>query len=150
MKLSKNFTLAELTVSQYAVRYGIPNTPGTQELANLKRLCKYILQPLRDEVGPITVSSGLRVPAVNAGVGGSKASQHLQGMAADIRCNSLTVLQLAQKIKAMGLPYHQLINEFGAWVHVGLAPDLKNPRRQEMTFRKINGRTVIENGLRSV
>ena len=35
MKLSPNFTLEELTVSDYAARHGLDNTPENDHLLNL-------------------------------------------------------------------------------------------------------------------
>jgi len=36
-KLTENFTLEELTVSEVAVRKGLDNTPNATEIANLVR-----------------------------------------------------------------------------------------------------------------
>ena len=59
MRLSNNFSLAELTKSQTAERKGIDNTPSPTHQANLKSLCTCILQPVRDHFGKVvTVSSG--------------------------------------------------------------------------------------------
>ena len=49
MKLSSNFTLEELTISQTALRNDIDNIPNEEETENLKQLCINILQPLRDD-----------------------------------------------------------------------------------------------------
>jgi len=51
------------------------------------RLVDY-LQSLRDSVGPIKVTSGVRCKLYNAQVGGSDDSAHLSGEAADIHCPS--------------------------------------------------------------
>jgi len=61
MKLSKNFTLAELTKSQTAIRMGLNNNPSEKQIENLKILCERLLQPVRDHFGKVvTVSSGFR------------------------------------------------------------------------------------------
>ena len=60
MKLSQNFSLRELTKSQTAERKGIDNTPTDEHIENLKLLCENILQPIRDEWGVVSVSSGYR------------------------------------------------------------------------------------------
>ena len=58
MKLSNNFSLAELTKSQTAVRKNINNKPGTQEINNLIHLAESILQPVREHFGkPVMISS---------------------------------------------------------------------------------------------
>ena len=65
MKLSKNFSLKELTRSQTAIRMGIENVPNTEQLVNLAVLVQQILQPCRDKFGTIAINSGLRVLELN-------------------------------------------------------------------------------------
>ena len=48
MKLSKNFSLKELTASQTAERKGINNNPNDDQITALQKLCENILQPVRD------------------------------------------------------------------------------------------------------
>lgn len=140
MQLSKNFSLQELTVSQTASRLGLNNQPNPQQQANLKRLCEDVLQPLRDYLKrSIIVTSGFRSVAVNRAVGGSQTSAHSHGLAADIYAPGLTVMQLMHTIHGLQLPYDQLIDEFGSWVHVGLSA---NNRKQVLKARYVGGRTV--------
>jgi zinc D-Ala-D-Ala carboxypeptidase len=129
MKLSKNFTLEEMLESQTARRKNIEEQfqPTEDIIANLKLLCKNILQPLRDEAGAIMVSSGYRCPRLNKAIGGSKTSQHRFGQAADIKGVESSNAKLFAQIKKMKLPFDQLIWEFGtakepAWVHVSFSP----------------------------
>lgn len=85
-QLTKNFTLEEMTSSSVAESYHINNTPSEKQVANLKRLCEDILQPIRDKWGyPITVTSGYRCVRVNTIVKGAKNSQHVLAEAADIK-----------------------------------------------------------------
>lgn len=82
---SKNFSTAEMFSSQVARLNNINNAPTPEIQKNLEKLCKKILQPIRDKWGkPLFVSSGYRCEALNKKVGGSKTSQHLYGEAADI------------------------------------------------------------------
>ena len=61
MKLTNNFSLEELTVSQTALRNNIDNTPSKEHIENLKLLCENILQPLREDYNlPLVISSGYR------------------------------------------------------------------------------------------
>ena len=130
MRLSKSFTLAELCVTGI----GKPNVPGADEIKALQALVEDILQPLRDAVGvPVNVTSGYRSPAVNRAVGGSRTSQHVLGEAADIVVAGMAPRAVCQKIIDMGLPFDQLIQEFGRWTHVSRGP--KN-RRQVLTARR--------------
>ena len=50
MKLSPNFSLEELTVSDYAARHELDNTPANDHLYNLKRLAAF-LESLRAVLG---------------------------------------------------------------------------------------------------
>ena len=98
MKLSKNFSLHEMTKSETALRKGLDNTPGETEENNLKSLCENVLQKVRDEFGPTKVNSGFRHPDVNSAVGGSKTSDHCKGMAADIEVPGVANGDLAQRL----------------------------------------------------
>ncbi len=119
----KYFTIPELTKSATASRRKIDNTPSAAVIANLTALVDNILDPLREAWGaPIIVTSGYRCVRLNAAVGGVKASQHTLGQAADIRTVSdkpADNKRLFDLIVKLGLPYDQLIDEYGYnWVHV--------------------------------
>lgn len=152
MKLTENFSLAEMTKSETALRHGLDNTPGPAEIENLRLLCEQILQPLRDAYKRgIKVNSGFRHPNVNAAVGGSKTSDHCKGQAADIEIPGVPNAELAKYIKDY-FDFTQLILEFytpgipdSGWVHVSYDP--KNLKKQVMTAMKENGKTVYKPGL---
>ena len=119
----KYFTIPELTKSATASRRKIDNTPSATVIANLTALVNNILDPLREAWGaPIVVTSGYRCVRLNAAVGGVKTSQHTLGQAADIRTVSdkpADNKRLFDLIVKLGLPYDQLIDEYGYnWVHV--------------------------------
>lgn len=119
----KYFTIPELTKSATASRRKIDNTPSATVIANLTALVDNILDPLREAWGaPIIVTSGYRCVRLNAAVGGVKTSQHTLGQAADIRTVSdkpADNKRLFDLIVKLGLPYDQLIDEYGYnWVHV--------------------------------
>lgn len=119
----KYFTIPELTKSATASRRKIDNTPSATVIANLTALVDNILDPLREAWGaPIIVTSGYRCVRLNAAVGGVKTSQHMLGQAADIRTVSdkpADNKRLFDLIVKLGLPYDQLIDEYGYnWVHV--------------------------------
>ena len=76
MKLSKNFSLKELTTSQTAERKGINNNPNEDQITGLQNLCENILQPIRDHYArPVTVSSGFRSPNLCVAIGASVNSE---------------------------------------------------------------------------
>ena len=148
-RLSKNFTLDEFLVSQTAERHGIDMTPPEPVIDNLQRLVDTIMQPLRDDVGsPIFISSGYRPNELNRRIGGSRTSEHVNGNAADFRVAGMTPYETCKRIEALGLPYDQLIHEFGRWVHVGVRDTL---RSQELTdYRNRNGLVAYAVGISEI
>lgn len=149
MRLSKNFTLAELTFSQTAVRLGIVNVADGRIVENLRALVETVLQPLRDHVGaPIVVTSGYRSSKLNIAVGGSINSEHMDGRAADIICPGMTALELCRAVREQALPFNQLIHEFDSWCHVSIPAPGQDPLRQCLTARRsVRGRVHYVNGL---
>ncbi len=152
MKLTQNFSLSELTRSQTATRRGIENQPNDEQLANLVALCECVLQPIRDHFGKsVRISSGLRVPELNAAIGGSTTSDHCRGMAADIEVPPVDNLELARWIEGSGLAFRQLILEYydgtpdSGWIHVSYDP--ADNKRQVLTATKQGGKTVYLPGL---
>ena len=144
MKLTANFSLAELTKSHTATKKGIKNEPNDTQLSFLVELCENVLQPLRDAIGPINISSGLRVPELNKAIGGSATSQHcaLRGAAADISNpdNKLVFNYIKENID-----FDQLIWEFGNddqpdWVHVSYHKG--HNRKQILKAIKKSGKTT--------
>jgi len=136
--LSPHFTLEELTRSSTAQQKGIDNTPSENERANLVRLCRDVLEPLREAYGaPMRITSGFRCKALNKAIGGVSTSQHITGEAADINvgADNAKLFRLAARLIQEGkLQVGQLIWEKGtqknpAWVHVSL-PFVYRPNNQ--------------------
>jgi zinc D-Ala-D-Ala carboxypeptidase len=152
MKLTDNFSLAEMTKSDTALRLDMDNTPGPEEIDNMTRLCECVLQPVRNHFGKgVKVNSGFRHPNVNAKVGGSKTSDHCKGMAADIEIPGVANADLAKWI-VDNLEFRQVILEFytpgvpdSGWVHVSYNPS--DNKKQVLTATKKEGKTVYLNGL---
>jgi hypothetical protein len=140
-RLSPHFTLEELTTSQTAAREGIANTPDAAARRNLARLAA-TLEAVRALLGgvPILVSSGYRSPALNRRVKGVRNSRHMDGLAADFTAPAFgSVLQVARAIAASSIDYDQVIHEYGAWVHLGLAPADGVPRREALSIFRGTG-----------
>jgi hypothetical protein len=154
VKLSKFFSLSEMSRSEAAQRGGFDNTPGPDETASLTALCQKVLDPLREAKGkPIRVNSGYRGPDANKAVGGSATSQHCKGEAADIEIDGYDNKQLAQDIISMKLPFDQLILEFyvpgdpnSGWVHVSHKREGKQ-RGEVLRAVREGGKTAYKPGL---
>ena len=139
MKLSKNFSRAEIEHSNTAKRLGIKNEMSQEHLENMQNLIDNLIQPLRDGIGPIRISSGYRSPQLNRAIGGSaNKSQHCKGEALDLQfwkegqmCNK----EIYDWIIESGLDFDQMINEFDfSWVHLSLKE--KKNRKQVLIAYK--------------
>lgn len=143
VQLTRNFGLRELCYSPTALTRDVPNVPGPAEVEAMTDLCVHVLQPLRDLLGkPVRVNSGYRCALLNSLVGGANGSQHRKGQAADIEVDGMTSLELFRVI-VENLPFDQVIEEFGSWVHVSYKK-IGN-RGSMLQARKAGGRTVYEN-----
>lgn len=93
-QITKNFNLQEFIESDTADRLGIDNTPTEQAVENITLLCTKLLQPLRSLYGkPMIVESGFRVKELNDLLpNSSPTSDHMNGLAADIKCENPKVL----------------------------------------------------------
>lgn len=144
MQLSEHFSLAELTISEIAVRKGLDNLPTEIALQNLGRLAEK-LEEVRKVLGkPIMINSAYRSPEVNSAVGGVKTSQHCVGCAADIRVPSMTPDEVVKAIVASRIQYDQLIREFDSWTHISIPnePDA-TPRNQTLIIDKAGTRPYV-------
>jgi len=124
MRLSKNFTLSEITRSNTAKRLGITNEPSKEHIKNIQRLITQIIQPMRDDIGPIRISSGYRSSELNRAIGGSHKSLHCKGKALDLQYWSdgkMDNKKIYDWIIDNAVEFDQMINEFDfAWIHLSL------------------------------
>lgn len=135
-QLSEHFTLDEATYSETAIRLHIDNQPSEQQLHNMKVAAEH-LEMVRSATGPLRVNSWLRLPAVNEAVGGSKISSHMDGWAIDCSSSAHTPYELCQIVKGAGIKFDQMIHEYGRWMHISFAPEM---RQQELTIFKPEGK----------
>ena len=112
-----------MTQSQTALRLGLDNEPNEEQKENLKQLCLYVLQPLREYYqNPIKISSGFRSAKLSEAIGSSANSQHCKGEAADFELIGHDNLNVASHIKN-NFQYDQLILEYydgtlnSGWIH---------------------------------
>ena len=150
MKLSNNFSLSEFTSSPTADRLGIDNTPDKEATDNLQELVTFVLQPLRDLYGSITITSGYRSPELNKAIGGSTTSDHCLGCAADFEVQSQDNRVMAQWI-ANNLDFKQLILEFyhaddmhSGWIHCSYKKGSNN--KQKLNALKDGKKTIYTEG----
>jgi zinc D-Ala-D-Ala carboxypeptidase len=133
MNLSKNFTLEEMIASDKAWVRDITEqwNPPREVINNLETLCINLLQPLRDALGAIHVSSGWRCQRLNQSVGGVPDSQHLTGEAVDAEFYGPGGNQaIIDKVKELNLPFDQMIDEKNlAWVHLSYSKRAGNRRQ---------------------
>lgn len=135
-KLSPHFTVGEMLRSGTAIRLGIKNVPeehpedgltNEEVVENLRLLAVKVLEPLRQRVGRVIVTSGYRCQALNRAVGGVATSQHLCGQAADIHVTGNEMCRKYARIIRQLTPFDQLILEPAdsrqkRWIHVSYRP----------------------------
>ena len=158
MRISKNFTLSELTKSNTATRLGISNTPDKEGIHKLRLLATELLQPLRNAVGALRVISGYRSESLNKAIGGSfkldedgnyvALSQHCKCEAVDlqfVKRGRMDNMKIFDAIINHALEFDQCILEFGGataekdsdnpdWIH--LSWKIKGNRRQILVAYK--------------
>jgi hypothetical protein len=108
----------------------------------LTELCQTVLDVVREQFGPLTITSGYRPPTANAEAHGQSNSEHIytsRKCAADFLVDDGTDFIVGTERKAFDwmrnnpdLPYHQLILEHGAdgssVVHVSINLDMPGVR----------------------
>jgi len=145
MRLSKNFVLSEITRSNTAKRKGISNEPKKEHLENLQRLVTNLIQPMRDALGPIRVTSGYRSPKLNRSIGGSSKSQHCKGQALDLQFwkdGQMVNKEIYNWVLSNDIEFDQMINEFDfAWIHISLVGE-SNRRQVLEAYKDEDGDTA--------
>jgi|TARA_B110000908_G_scaffold97496_1_gene115120 hypothetical protein len=149
-KISEHISYKEGMHSNTALRKGLDNTPGSEQLKCMHDIAERLFEPLREWVGgPIKITSMFRGEPVNTAIGGSKNSQHMKGQALDLddTYGHKTNAEMYHYIKD-NLVFDQLIWEFGDdknpnWIHVSFVTHRENRRRLTVAAKK-NGRTVYE------
>jgi zinc D-Ala-D-Ala carboxypeptidase len=149
MRLSKNFTLKELTYSATALRLGIENQPSKEGIYKLTLLTAELLQPLRNVVGSIRITSGYRSPQLAEVISPQTGanSQHCRYEAIDcqfVKRGVMSNLTIYNALIELDLDYDQCILEFGsstefvdgdpAWIH--LSWKVSDNRRQTLVAYK--------------
>lgn len=139
MKITENFSLEEMTVSEIGARRGLDNTPNATEISNLVRTALLLEQVRALVKKPIIINSAFRSKAVNDAVGSKDTSQHRIGCAADIRIPGMTPKQVVEAIMKSDIPYDQLIREFDSWTHISVPDSAARPPRKQALIIDRNG-----------
>ncbi len=154
MRISKNFTLAELTKSNTATRLGISNVPDKEGIHKLRLLATELLQPLRNAVGALRVTSGYRSESLNKAIGGSNKSQHTKCEAVDlqfVKRGRMDNMRIFNAIINHAIEFDQIILEFGGataekdsdnpdWIHISWKVT-GNRRQILVAYKDENNRT---------
>ena len=154
MRISKNFTLSELTKSNTATRLGISNTPDKEGIHKLRLLAIELLQPLRNVVGALRVTSGYRSESLNKAIGGSNKSQHTKCEAVDlqfVKRGKMDNMKIFNAIINHALEFDQCILEFGGataekdsdnpdWIHLSWKVT-ENRRQILVAYKDENNKT---------
>lgn len=152
--LTPHFSLRELTRSQTADRLGIDNGAPQEVMGPLTALAFHVLEPVREEFGSFSPSSGFRCPDLERVLTGEAWSRngfdcfedylvtksHPRGEAADFEVMRTDNLSLARWMQ-MHLTFDQLILEFhvpgiphSGWVHCSYREG--NNRNEALTIIK--------------
>ena len=141
IQLSPHVKLSEFTKSSTASARGIDNTPNAEQIANLKRLCQEVLEPLRQHFRvPIVIGSGYRCPKLNAAVGGVKNSNHQTGCAADLHFPNNETGREWFRWLMDNTHFDELIWETSDrkryWIHIALRPSGNRQRVVSFLLKK--------------
>ena len=154
MRLSKNFTLKELTRSNTALRLGIDNQPSKEGVLKLTLLATSLLQPLRNAVGSLRITSGYRSPQLSEAIGSSSNSQHCRYEAVDmqfVKRGKMDNIKIYDALIDLDLDYDQCILEFGNatehidptepdWIHLSWKV-VDNRRQTLVAYKDANNKT---------
>ena len=144
--IAPNFRFYELTHSDLAERLGIDNRfPGPAEMTAAVYLTRKVLQPIRDEFGPITPKSVFRSQQLDRVLKRKPSSwistsRHTAGAACDIAVVGLPTITLARWAAANLQRFDQISCECydpvkgpnSGWVHISLNRPRHGKNRREL------------------
>lgn len=147
IKISEHFTVHEAVHSQTALRQGINNMPGFEELGAITIVATHILEPVRTHFGiPFSPSSWYRSGELNRAIGSSDTSQHIKGQAVDFEVPGISNFEVAKYIQD-NLEFDQLILEFwshrnlnAGWIHCSYVASPLENRKEVLRF---DGRSYL-------
>lgn len=122
MKLAPNFDSSEFFVSSsYPDLIDDWDSIDGGAQVNLRLLAQR-LQVIRDQWGPIKITSGYRGPKLNKAVGGAENSRHTKGLAADIVFLNplIDIADVAKDLARWHGGFHYYPND--GFIHVDIGP----------------------------
>ena len=140
--------MQEMIYSSTALRRNIDNTPTKEGVIKLRLLAASLLQPIRDSIGSIRITSGYRSPQLSEAIGSSSNSQHCRYEAVDcqyVKRGRMDNIEIYKTLIERELDFDQCILEFGdstlksdpdypAWIH--LSWKITDNRRQVLVAYK--------------
>ena len=112
---------------------------------NMNILVDKVLDPLREKIGAIRITSGYRTPAYNKQIGGATNSQHCKGEAVDLQPLQTNIEEVFSLI-IREFPYDQVIleknNKGSKWIHISYST---TNRKNAMIAEVINGKATYKN-----
>lgn len=81
-----------------------------------------VLEDVREHFGkPVRITSGNRCESHNANVGGAKNSQHVKGIAADIKVKDVSAAEVYEYLDKK-YPNSYGVGKYSSWVHIDVRP----------------------------
>jgi len=129
-KISKYYTLENLTKSNTAKRLGILNDPDDVQKERLIYLANIVLDKIADiyTADSVYITNCFRSDPLNKAIRGAQNSQHKLGTAADIKIMGLTdenLFDAFENISKSNIQFDQLIFESNGkssfWFHISIA-----------------------------
>jgi zinc D-Ala-D-Ala carboxypeptidase len=133
-QISPRFSYGMLTKTEHRDFIEENRKQGQKYLRNMANLCNNVLEPVWNLMGPISINSCFRCPGLNALIGGSINSQHMDAEAADTEYAGITLQQAFNKIAFSDIKYSQVILEFNQWIHVGVPDEILHPGKVGQKF----------------
>ena len=112
VQLSEHYWLSDFVCTAEAIRYGIDNTPYTEEdVEALRLICNKVMEPLRARFGVLKIARGYLIPELCDKAFGDKSSQHGRGEEVDLLVSSVDVLRKYYRFITEQLSYDQVTVE---------------------------------------
>lgn len=112
-KITKHFKLKEFACK------------NSEAIIISEKLC-YILEDIRAHFEkPVTITSGYRTPEHNAKIGGAVKSQHMLGLAADIKIPGVKPSDIASYARTL-MPTYGGIGIYSTFTHIDVRDKISN------------------------